>query len=332
MIRHTSINHNPQTIVWHNKNLVDWTFAGKVYTCLDESKKDLGRYSYSSFDFDSAISSDSGEYICLYQRLGTKGILLKNGNLIREINRSYYYANTYEYPVAFATLSDGSTILIHCPNRYCQLDFEDVETGKALTSHIYREPMDFFHSRLEVSPDNKYLLSKGWIWQPFDYIAAYNIEECIKNPLLLDKWSYQKPASNGDINTACFINNNKVLIGTDETVEAFDEDDKDLLNPGQIAIWDIENNEVKDIKHIDSSFGNLFTINENYAWDFYKFPKIIDLRTGQIVDQIENFNSGNQNSSIIHHLPNLPTIVYNKKSKAVAIKTDKSIEIFEFES
>jgi len=72
--------------------------------------------------------------------------------LVREINRSYYHAEAYEYLVAFAKLKDGRDILIHCPVDYCRIDFEEVETGQLLTNHSGRKPSDFFHSRFEISP------------------------------------------------------------------------------------------------------------------------------------------------------------------------------------
>lgn len=121
-----------QTICWVDNSIVDWTSAGKRYT-LD------------------------GQYAFIYQKPGIKGLLLKNGEILREINRSYYCADVYEYPAIFVTL-DNRTFLVHCSFKYCRLDFEDVETGQIITGSQDRDPSDFFHSRLEISPNDKYLI------------------------------------------------------------------------------------------------------------------------------------------------------------------------------
>ena len=156
-----------QTICWVDNTIVDYASAGKKYT-LDGQVKELYKY---TFGFgDTAITSSDGQYAFIYQKLGTKGLLLKNGDILREINRSYYCAEVYEYPAAFVTI-DNRTFLVHCPMKYCRLDFEDVETGQIVTDDQDRNPSDYFHSRLEISPNGKYLMSKGWFWHPWNNIS-----------------------------------------------------------------------------------------------------------------------------------------------------------------
>jgi hypothetical protein len=170
MQRQTIETNNLSTLTWTNDCLIDWANSGRQYFANGQVKE-LGSY-YFAFSFDSAITSEDGIYSVIYKKLGTKGLLLKKGQILREINRSYYQAEVYEYPIAFAKLKEGRNILIHCPEDYCRLDFDEVETGNRLTNHIDRKPSDFFHSRLEVSPDNRKLLSKGWAWHPFDFVEV----------------------------------------------------------------------------------------------------------------------------------------------------------------
>lgn len=325
MQRQTIKTNNLSTLTWSNDYLIDWANSGRQYFA-DGQVKELGRY-YFAFPFDSAITSEDGIYSVIYKKLGTKGLLLKNGQILREINRSYYHAEVYEYPIAFAKLKDGRNILIHCPEEYCRLDFEEVETGNFLTNHIVRKPSDFFHSRLEVSLDNKTLLSKGWAWHPYDFIEVFDIEECIHNPLALDK-SKHNPDVDAEICSASFITNDLVLIGSPNDTEPFNHDPSDKLKNGQIGIWNIKTNEVTEI--IQPNFtigGHLTAIDETFAWDLYENPKIINFKTGEIVDELKDIQSGNQVSSIIHHLDNLPRIAFNRKTKQVAISKDNKIEI-----
>jgi hypothetical protein len=259
--------------------------------------------------------------------LGTKGLLLKNGEILREINRSYYQADAYEYPVIFLSAKNGKTYLVHCPNAYCRIDFEDVETGEIITNIPSRNPSDFFHSRFEISPDNKFLISKGWGWHPYDFVDLFDIDACIKNPLLLDK-SNLKPDVDAEICSASFINNHLILIGSPKDSEPFDHEPSEKLKPGQIAIWNIQTNKISKPVSVEFDFGgHLVAIDEECAWDLFNYPKIVNFKSGQIEDKLEDIYSGQQTSSIIHHLDNLPKIAFNRITKQVAISDGKKIEI-----
>lgn len=312
------------SLSWSVDSLIDWTSAGKQYFPKDQ--KNNGIY-YFTFPFDRAITSEDGIYAVIYQNLGTKGVLLKNGKILREINRSFYQAEVYDYPVAFAKLNDGRTILIHCPEDYCQIEFDDVETGGRLTNHPDRTPSDFFHSRFEVSPDNQTLLSKGWAWHPYDFVECFNITECIENPLLLDK-SKLNPDVDAEICTASFITNNMVLIGSPNLGEPFNENPTEKLRNGQIATWDLKTNTISNI--IQPAFpigGHLIAIDDTFAWELLGHPKIINYRTGEIVEEIKEIHSGRQISSIIHHLEKEPLIAINRATKQIAICNENGIEI-----
>jgi hypothetical protein len=84
-----------RSICWLGDNLIDWA-SGRMYTATGELiQKVIYRIAYK---FDAAICSHDGTYALLYERLGTKGLLLKEGKLLWEINRSFYHADAYEYP------------------------------------------------------------------------------------------------------------------------------------------------------------------------------------------------------------------------------------------
>jgi hypothetical protein len=309
-----------KTIDWLNNKVIDWANAGKQYSASGENEQ-LFHDSYSALDFNGAISSVDGKYAFVYQKLGTKGLLLKEGDLLREINRSYYYANVYEYPAAFITVND-ITYLMHCPREYSRLDIENAETGEVVTNTPGREPGGFFHSRLEISPGGTYLLSKGWHWHPREVIYAYNIKSCIENPLLLDGCD-TTPDIDVEISTASFINDDEVIIGSGE--ESIDEENV-IFPPRHIATWDIKENSVSSPVNVNGDFGNLFAINEDLAWDTFNYPKIINIKTGEIIDKDESVNSGKQTSSIVSKNA-LAQIVFNRETKQLAIVGKESIHI-----
>ncbi|SDP78376.1 hypothetical protein SAMN05428975_2734 [Mucilaginibacter sp. OK268] len=324
MERKTLTTSSLYTISWFGNTIVDWGAAGTHYF-MDGQVKQLHKY-HLTLNFDGSINSVDGKYAFIYQKLGTKGLLLKEGELLREINRSYYCANVYEYPAAFVTVNN-ITYLIHCPISYCQLDFENVETGEIVTNIPQRNAGDEFYSRLEISSDSKFLMSKGWHWHPVDVVYVFDINECLRNPLMLDH-SVLSPDADTEICTASFIDNTRVLVGT--SGEVFnDEADISLNNfpPKHIAIWYLETNLISKPVKVNGEFGNLFAIDEDQAWDMYLFPKIINIHTGEIIDKDETLDSGKQNSAITGQNEQLPQIVFNRQTKQIAISGHGKIEI-----
>jgi hypothetical protein len=276
--------------------------------------------------FDRAITSSDGRYTLLYTNLGTKGLLLKKPNeVLREINRSYYCAETYEYPAAFFTIA-GRTFLAHCPTEYCRLDFEDVETGEIITSRPDRKPQDFFHSRLEFSPDGKYLISKGWIWHPLDIIAFFNIPDCLTNPPLLDAaidntierkteddTQELEYGANFEFCTSSFLND-RLLVAVPSHANH------------SLSFWDMAEKKIVRKLETEQQLGNLLAIDENWAWDLFQYPKLIDLRTGNTEWQEKNINSGEQNSSIIIS-QELPPIAWNREMRKLAIGGENKVDV-----
>src|SRR5207244_507246 len=114
--------------------------------------------------------------------------------------------------------------------------------------------------------------------------------DCFSNPLLLDKIDYSLPDVGSEICTASFIDDTKILVGSSDEII----DDEKILNlPGKsFAVWNFIDNTFSNQNTPVFEFGNLFSINESLCWDTYKFPKIIDITTGQILDKAEDVYSG----------------------------------------
>ena len=93
-----------RSLMWEGDTLIDWAGGGVRYGAEGE----ITRF-YSSFGphFDHAVSSPSGQYAVIYAGLGTKGLLTRNDEMQREINRSYYHADAYEFPLALVRLKKG---------------------------------------------------------------------------------------------------------------------------------------------------------------------------------------------------------------------------------
>lgn len=297
------------------KHLVDWTSVVRPmyeesYTC----------------HFDRLIRSSDGSYAFLYQIKGTKGLILRaDGSIIREVNRSYYHSSTYEYPATFWKRSDGITCLIHCPEEYNRIEIEEVETGKRISDESSRKPSDAFHSRLMIDPDNRTLLSRGWYWHPWDCAELFDLEDCSRDPKLLDQ-SKLTPDVMSEVTGADFIDENRILLGY--ALELDNVQTKEEKPSWQIVIWNFRTGEISEPVTTEIELGtHLFVIDENRAWDLYGHPKIIDIHSGNVMDSVPEINSGTQQSSIIHHLNFLPKIAFNRETGQVAIGTENTIEI-----
>ena len=330
-MRHQTLAGYPETIAWLGHGIMDW--AGFRYYDLAEPRDQQITRGFG-FDFDRAIASADGQYAFIYQALGTKGILLKDGEMLREINRSYYHAATYEYPAAFATV-DGVTYLVHCPVTYRQLDFEAVETGVLVTNVPGREPADLFHSRLEVSPQGGYLLSKGWYWHPWDVVKVFDIRACLHRPHLLDgaAWGDENdlsPRVDTEVSSAGFVSEQRILLFSSSEEPMDDELTARPLPPRHLAVYDLASKTFSPAVPAPADCGNVFPISEDYAWDLFRYPKIIRLQTGEIVDRLETLATGFQCSSIMQASA-APAIAFNPLTKQIAVKIDGATEVLSME-
>src|SRR5918993_3491560 len=95
-----------RSLCWDGDFLVDWAGGGIRYSL--EGRSSRLRKIYYPYRFDRAVILPNTEYTILYEVLGTKGLVLKNGEQVREINRSYYFANAFEFPVTALLLPDGT--------------------------------------------------------------------------------------------------------------------------------------------------------------------------------------------------------------------------------
>lgn len=155
-----------ETLCWQGEFLVDYVGINK-YSLSGEI---ISRGVNWAYKFDKAISSPDGKYSVILENYGTKGLVLEGDRLIREINRSYYCAESYEYPLTILPSLNGQMCLAHCPEEYNQIEIEDIETGERLTSD--RESHDFFNLVCrQVQTENIFSVPVGFgirlIWLKF---------------------------------------------------------------------------------------------------------------------------------------------------------------------
>jgi len=318
--------NNVKSLFWRGDELVDLVSGGYVYRLSGECVAAYVNYAYS---FDAAIASPSGEYEVIYTRNQTKGLLLKKGEILREINRSFYRANAYEYPVTFAQLKSGKEVLIHCPTDYCRLDIEDVETGRCLSDTVAREPADVFHSRLSVSPQGKWLMSAGWVWHPIDVVVLFDLEAALADPRSLDKMEILPPGG-WEESCAAFLNDDYVVLASSDYVTDDEDEENEQTNAYKLALWKIGEDDYQYEISCDKPLGTLFPLTTQYVVSFYQHPRLWDLVNGKLIHEWKDIAPGHQSSSIIwDYVP--PPIALDAKNKRFAVANEEEIVVVSFD-
>jgi hypothetical protein len=306
-----------QSLCWVGDELVDFAAGGIRYR-LDGSTEPA--HVFYAYRFDRAIASRDGEYAVLYEMLGTKGIILHRGKHLREINRSYYHAHVYEYPIAILELRDRRIALAHCPESYNRLEIEELESGQKLTLREGESP-DFFHSRLAVSPNAEYLLSAGWVWHPLDVAQVYSISNALKTAATLDKpEKFDFPDKLWEIHSAAFLDDHTLMMVGDDGGESGKE-------MSFLVQFNLKTRHVVSEVKLEEAAGTIFPISSQYLISFYKHPKVIDIASGKIVHRWPELNSGQQNSSIIWHNEQLPPLALDPLNGRFALADTSGITV-----
>lgn len=316
-----------RSLVWDGADLIDWAGGGRRFLLSGEV---VPRHVSYAYPFDAAVTSPSGEFAVIYTRLGTKGLILRRGKTVREINRSFYHADVYEYPVAILRLRDGREVLVHCPENYCRLEIEELESGRRLTESSLRNPSDFFHSRLASSPDGSMLLSAGWIWHPVDAVRIFDVEMALQDPLHLDSKGLGIDAWAEEC-SAGFDSENR-LVAAMKGIENDDENIGVESDKCEIRIFDVRVSSTPKIVPIADRLGTVMTIGSRYLLGMYEFPRLIDMTTGAEAQSWSHIPSGRQTSSILVDAQRIPPpIALDPSGKRCAIADGKGITVLMFD-
>lgn len=280
-----------QSLTWNGDRLVDWLASVATYG-LDGSRTD-GRINYA-YAFDAVVKSPSAEFTVLYQRLGTKGLVLRGESVVREIDRSFYHADRYDYPIALFRLPDGREALAHCPAQYNQLQIDLLETGERLTHRPEGspKPVDVFHSGLAVDPDGTWLMSAGWLWHPLYVVNIYSMSAVLRDPTLLDQGSLIK-GENSEIASATFLCADRAALVSSPDAEDFHDDDPEAgLRPGELGVYRLSTKSWESRARMTGPAGRMLAVDKDHVLALYGYPKLIHLQSGRVVDSWPEIPSG----------------------------------------
>lgn len=310
---------------------MDWVNGGSVYH-LDGRRED-SRVHWA-YRFDGACATQDGSYAVIYQRLGTKALLIREGKLLREFNRSFYHAHVYEYPIWLWSAADGRTLLAHCPQDYCRLDIEDVETGVCLTQ-ADRKPGDFFHSQLMVNSTGTRLLSAGWFWHPWSSVLFYDLAGSLRDPRILDRIdnSGTGKRSWAEEGTACWQTPDRVLLGatSEGSLDRNGGDETDAepaLRANGIALYDLATRLCLKSLVLDEPPGTMMPIGESHVVCFYHYPRLVSLESEKVVAQWEELDTGKRQCSILIDEINRP-LALDPMKRRFAVAGERGITVIQ---
>lgn len=286
-----------------------------------------------AYPFDSALGVAEGKGCILYDRLGTKAILVYENKIVREWNRSYYHADRYEYPICTAHLDDGRQILVHCPEDYNRLEIEDLFTGERLSARGAKSP-DFFHSRLQTSPDKKWLLSAGWFWHPIDALQVFPLDQVLTHPELLDvKPDFEILNPDLEVQSAVFTPDSNILIVTakDDYHEALtDEETFFGISAGQVGLFSPQQKRMLWTKEWTTTPGSV-VVGGPWALCLHGHPRLYRWEDWTFVHEWTHLSSGKQTSSICPSGSKIPTMCFDLERNRFAVSGPSGVTVVEIQ-
>ncbi|MFC8718844.1 hypothetical protein [Kitasatospora sp. NPDC057198] len=310
-----------QSLLWCGDDLVDLVGGGRRWAPDGAGQPSLT--TWGGFPFDRAALSPSGRYAAIWTERGTKGLLVEIGELrlLREINRSYYCADAYDYPLGLGRLPDGREVLVHCPEEYNELQVEDLVTGERLTTGP-REPDDVFHSRPEISPDGRHLLTSGWVWAPFGVAGVHDLTAALADPTVLDTASLFAPRVGLDeeATAACWLDAERIAVA----------DSAQEHPPGspQLGVWSVPERRWLHRSPLERPTGTLLARgNQVLALDGH--PRLLDAATGALVAEWPEYELPEKGGCYgVNHIPS-PVAALSPDGTRLAVGLPDAVAVIE---
>ena len=250
---------------------------------------------------------------------------MKNGSLLRELNRSFNCAEAYDYPIAIGKIASGRAVVIHCPNEFDVLEMEDAETGKVLDS-LKSKDMEF-HSRLNLSADGRFLIDAGWFWHPWCGAAVFEIAHSKgrtfrfrKKPSFSTAFSAQN-----EIDSVAFLGNTDLVVASASDYLG-EEPEPGSLKPKQLGVWSLTDHDWESKVNVSEPVGMLMPWKE-WVVSFFDHPKLIEIATGKVVRRWDKIYSGKQLGAIELGDPPPPPIAIDPLCGRFAVADSKCVTI-----
>jgi hypothetical protein len=267
-----------RSLAWDRGRLYD--AFGETWVALDGSVEE--RSAHWGGLLDRAVVSPSGTFSVRYAVNGTKAVVGALGRVVRELDRSYYYAERYAYPIALGTLPTGEEVVVHCPDGYNRLAVDTLADGRRLAG-ASDGAEDVFHSRLAVSPDGRHLLSAGWVWHPWGVVLVYDLEQALADPATLDGYGVLPTAAvSEEVEGACWLDADWLAVATAPDEEHPYASDGESLGSGALGVWSLSERRWVSQVPCRQATGSLHACGP-YVLAEQGHPRLLDLDSGEVV-------------------------------------------------
>ena len=129
--------------------------------------------------------SACGRFAAVVNDYGRRGVVVdlgRSGRTTMLLDGGRYHPETVPFSLVFGE-HHGRPVMVH-RTAWNRLDVADPESGRLLTArtHASAAPgerpehyLDYFHGRLHLSPDGRWLADDGWVWSPVGLPVIWNL-------------------------------------------------------------------------------------------------------------------------------------------------------------
>ena len=158
-------------------------------------------------------------FIAIVESRGLNGIVFRvdQNDWRLELFREDYHCSHCTWAIGFFKREE-QVHLIHA-TQWNGLDVTCLENSQCLTTRQidYDKELnylDYFHSRLHMSPDEQHFVINGWIWSPYDVLYAWNIDGFLETfeSGYVDLSAFERNGYNWD-RPCCFVDNDTIAWG-----------------------------------------------------------------------------------------------------------------------
>lgn len=289
---------------------------------------DLGQ---SAINWEEPISihvSNDNKVAAIVNTYGLNGVVIdmELGSILLELVRGGYHCNHCIFPISFFE-RDQQTYLIHGTD-WNRLDITNPRTGEIITGRIApvyengnsgEHYLDYFHSNISVSPDQRWVIDNGWIWHPFGDFTALSIDNWLEN-----EWESEDGASKKSLwwgmdgwnNSICWLNDSTVAILGKYEYDFYDEEQEIIMDVyvDTVRIFNVKSG--KQINSIVGPIGELEYDKLLYAYSKKEGFSAWDIESGE---------------KVFHEADFCPTLYHPDAKRFLTLLADNCFQITELQ-
>ncbi|GAA3794836.1 hypothetical protein GCM10022226_12760 [Sphaerisporangium flaviroseum] len=136
--------------------------------------------------------SPKGDVAAIVHDYGRHGqvVDLRSGKVTMQLDGGDYHPETVPFALCFTDFG-ARTVMIH-RSGWNRLDVSDPQTGELLIARESKKSeaarardhrLDYFHGRLHISPDGRWVADDGWVWHPVGIPRLWDVHRWLNaNP------------------------------------------------------------------------------------------------------------------------------------------------------